>query len=207
MGMEVINGHETISNHILEVQSTLGIKAERSIIKEIQYTMEGYEMSIDIRHIMLLADVMTYKLEWAPDDILSEDPTYKKDENDTSISREHEVKRASLEEELEGKNNSTLISKGIATHRYRLTKVDMPERYLKDLVDVHEPVLESKLPWENQDKTKGLRKSMSFWRYNTTKKPPESICMSRLLRLAKREYFKAWKSEQFRLIPKEGPVL
>lgn len=64
MGMEGINGHETTSNHILEVQSTLGIEAaRRSIIKEIQYTMESHGMSIDIRHMMLLADVMTYKGE------------------------------------------------------------------------------------------------------------------------------------------------
>ncbi|KAJ0539434.1 putative DNA-directed RNA polymerase [Helianthus annuus] len=64
MGMEGINGHETTSNHIFEVQSTLGIEAaRRSIIKEIQYTMESHGMSIDIRHMMLLADVMTYKGE------------------------------------------------------------------------------------------------------------------------------------------------
>ncbi|XP_071737899.1 DNA-directed RNA polymerase III subunit 1-like [Rutidosis leptorrhynchoides] len=64
MGMEGINGHETTSNHILEVQSTLGIEAaRRSIIREIQYTMESHGMSIDIRHMMLLADVMTYKGE------------------------------------------------------------------------------------------------------------------------------------------------
>ncbi|KAI3754196.1 hypothetical protein L1987_53974 [Smallanthus sonchifolius] len=64
MGMEGINGHETTSNHILEVQGTLGIEAaRRSIIKEIQYTMESHGMSIDIRHMMLLADVMTYKGE------------------------------------------------------------------------------------------------------------------------------------------------
>ncbi|KAL8233022.1 hypothetical protein R6Q57_002800 [Mikania cordata] len=64
MGMEGINGHETTSNHIMEVQTTLGIEAaRRSIIKEIQYTMESHGMSIDIRHMMLLADVMTYKGE------------------------------------------------------------------------------------------------------------------------------------------------
>nr|XP_043612911.1 DNA-directed RNA polymerase III subunit 1-like [Erigeron canadensis] len=64
MGVEGINGHETTSNHILEVQSTLGIEAaRRSIIKEIQYTMESHGMSIDIRHMMLLADLMTYKGE------------------------------------------------------------------------------------------------------------------------------------------------
>lgn len=64
MGMEGINGLETTSNHILEVQNTLGIEAaRRTIIKEIQYTMESHGMSIDIRHMMLLADVMTYKVQ------------------------------------------------------------------------------------------------------------------------------------------------
>lgn len=63
MGMEGVIGHETTSNHILEVQNILGIEAaRRSIIKEIQYTMESHGMSIDIRHMMLLADVMTYKV-------------------------------------------------------------------------------------------------------------------------------------------------
>ncbi|GKA76455.1 hypothetical protein Tco_0782916 [Tanacetum coccineum] len=47
-------------------------------------------------------------LEWVPDDILSEDITYKKDENNTSISGEQEVKRASLEEELEGTTNADI---------------------------------------------------------------------------------------------------
>ncbi|XP_023733078.1 DNA-directed RNA polymerase III subunit 1 isoform X2 [Lactuca sativa] len=64
MGTEGVNGLETTSNHILEVEETLGIEAaRRSIIKEIQYTMESHGMSIDIRHMMLLADLMTYKGE------------------------------------------------------------------------------------------------------------------------------------------------
>lgn len=63
MGTEGVNGLETTSNHILEVEETLGIEAaRRSIIKEIQYTMESHGMSIDIRHMMLLADLMTYKV-------------------------------------------------------------------------------------------------------------------------------------------------
>lgn len=42
----------------------LGIEAARStIISEIAYTMTSYGMSIDSRHVMLLADVMTYKGE------------------------------------------------------------------------------------------------------------------------------------------------
>jgi DNA-directed RNA polymerase III subunit RPC1 len=42
----------------------LGIEAARlKIMSEISYTMTSYGMSIDSRHVMLLADVMTYKGE------------------------------------------------------------------------------------------------------------------------------------------------
>ena len=50
----------TSSNNTLEVGATLGIEAARqTIMKEIQYTMESHGMSIDRRHITLLADLMT----------------------------------------------------------------------------------------------------------------------------------------------------
>merc|ERR1712001_47709 len=43
---------------------TLGIEAARkTIMKEIQYTMESHGMSIDRRHITLLADLMTCRGE------------------------------------------------------------------------------------------------------------------------------------------------
>ncbi|PVU99530.1 hypothetical protein BB559_000640 [Furculomyces boomerangus] len=59
-----IIGTKTTSNHIMEMQSVLGIEAARStIINEIQYTMKSHGMSIDPRHVMLLGDVMTYKGE------------------------------------------------------------------------------------------------------------------------------------------------
>uniref|UniRef100_A0A8C2Q370 DNA-directed RNA polymerase n=1 Tax=Cyprinus carpio TaxID=7962 RepID=A0A8C2Q370_CYPCA len=48
--------------HVCSV--TLGIEAARStIINEIQYTMVNHGMSIDRRHVMLLADLMSYKGE------------------------------------------------------------------------------------------------------------------------------------------------
>src|ERR1700748_1736297 len=48
----------------MDIQTYLGIEAARStIISEIAYTMTSYGMSIDSRHVMLLADVMTYKGE------------------------------------------------------------------------------------------------------------------------------------------------
>ncbi|KAL9172058.1 hypothetical protein ABFS82_03G020500 [Erythranthe guttata] len=64
MGIEGVEGRKTTSNHIIEVQHTLGIEAARKkIIDEIQYTMSSHGMTIDIRHMMLLADLMTFKGE------------------------------------------------------------------------------------------------------------------------------------------------
>ncbi|XP_057978200.1 DNA-directed RNA polymerase III subunit 1 [Malania oleifera] len=64
MGTKGVDGHKTTTNHIMEVCRTLGIEAARKcIIGEIQYTMESHGMSIDARHMMLLADLMTFKGE------------------------------------------------------------------------------------------------------------------------------------------------
>ncbi|KAH6755754.1 nuclear RNA polymerase C1 [Perilla frutescens var. hirtella] len=64
IGTEGVDGCKTTSNHIIEVQDTLGIEAaRRKIIDEIQYTMSSHGMTIDIRHMMLLADLMTFKGE------------------------------------------------------------------------------------------------------------------------------------------------
>ncbi|XP_013420118.1 DNA-directed RNA polymerase III subunit RPC1 isoform X2 [Lingula anatina] len=59
-----VKGPETYSNNTFEVEKTLGIEAARTtIMKEIVYTMENHGMSIDLRHVMLLADLMTFKGE------------------------------------------------------------------------------------------------------------------------------------------------
>uniref|UniRef100_A0A0D9W6L6 DNA-directed RNA polymerase subunit n=1 Tax=Leersia perrieri TaxID=77586 RepID=A0A0D9W6L6_9ORYZ len=64
MGTPGVDAMKTTSNHIMEVNRTLGIEAaRRSIIDEIQYTMKSHGMNIDSRHMMLLADLMTYKGE------------------------------------------------------------------------------------------------------------------------------------------------
>lgn len=58
-----IVGVQTTSNHVIEVAQVLGIEAARqTIINEIQYTMQSHGMSIDPRHVMLLGDVMSYKV-------------------------------------------------------------------------------------------------------------------------------------------------
>lgn len=62
MGTPGVDAYRTTSNHVIEVCKTLGIEAARqTIINEVKITMEGHGMSIDIRHMKLLADLMTYK--------------------------------------------------------------------------------------------------------------------------------------------------
>ena len=63
MGAEGVDGRKTTSNHVMEVQKYLGIEAARKcIIDEIKQTMEHHGMSIDTRHMMLLADLMTFRV-------------------------------------------------------------------------------------------------------------------------------------------------
>merc|ERR1712039_1087054 len=55
---------KTTSNNTYEVGATLGIEAARqTIMNEIRVTMESHGMYIDIRHIQLLADLMTCRGE------------------------------------------------------------------------------------------------------------------------------------------------
>ena len=60
-----VKGSHTTSNNTCEMMKTLGIEAARvTIMNEIIYTMVNHGMSIDIRHVMLLADLMTYKVRY-----------------------------------------------------------------------------------------------------------------------------------------------
>lgn len=64
MGTKGVDSTRTKSNHIMEVEKVLGIEAARAtIIEEIQNTMSSHGMTIDTRHLMLLADLMTSKGE------------------------------------------------------------------------------------------------------------------------------------------------
>ncbi|KAM0680575.1 hypothetical protein GINT2_001263 [Glugoides intestinalis] len=57
-----INPYKTTSNDILEIEKTLGIEAARSLIMhEVEYTMGKYGIKVDHRHVMLLADTMTFR--------------------------------------------------------------------------------------------------------------------------------------------------
>lgn len=64
MGASGIDGRNTSTNHIIEVEKTLGVEAARTQISaEISYIMNAYGIGIDIRHLMLLSDVMSFKGE------------------------------------------------------------------------------------------------------------------------------------------------
>ncbi|KAH8584397.1 DNA-directed RNA polymerase III C1 subunit [Cryptosporidium sp. chipmunk genotype I] len=62
MGINGIIGTTTVSNHVMEVREVLGVEAARKvIIQEVQKCMDAYSMDIDLRHIQLLADIMTFR--------------------------------------------------------------------------------------------------------------------------------------------------
>lgn len=64
MGSPGVDGRHTTTNHIIEVEQTLGVEAARTqISSEISYIMNAYGIGIDSRHLLLLADVMTFKGE------------------------------------------------------------------------------------------------------------------------------------------------
>lgn len=59
-----VKGTHTSSNNTSEVEKTLGIEAARAtIIREIGVTMASHGISVDRRHLMLLADLMTFRGE------------------------------------------------------------------------------------------------------------------------------------------------
>jgi len=64
MGTPGVLGKKTTTNNILELEEVLGIEAARSaIISEINFIMSSYGMNVDLRHMKLLADIMSYKGE------------------------------------------------------------------------------------------------------------------------------------------------
>ncbi len=60
MKVEGVDPTRTKSNSIHEIENVLGIEAAReALIREIKNTLEEQGLDVDIRHIMLLADMMT----------------------------------------------------------------------------------------------------------------------------------------------------
>lgn len=57
-----VDGKRCLYNNLVDVAKVLGVEAARSvIISEILLTMAGHGIGLDPRHVMLLADLMTYK--------------------------------------------------------------------------------------------------------------------------------------------------
>ena len=51
---------EPIHNNIIEIYEYLGIEAARqAIVNEPQATLDGARLEVDVRHLLLVADVMT----------------------------------------------------------------------------------------------------------------------------------------------------
>lgn len=64
MAVSGVDGENVKCNHIMATERGLGIEAARyAITHEIQFTMSSHGMSIDARHVALLADVMTFRGE------------------------------------------------------------------------------------------------------------------------------------------------
>jgi len=62
LGVEGVSATETVTNHPIEADQVLGIEAARStLIYQLFYTMHEHGVQPDMRHLMLLADIMTYK--------------------------------------------------------------------------------------------------------------------------------------------------
>jgi DNA-directed RNA polymerase subunit A" len=58
--IEGVDTTRTTTNNILEIQNVLGIEAARNaIITEINNTLSQQGLTVDIRHLMLVADIMT----------------------------------------------------------------------------------------------------------------------------------------------------
>jgi DNA-directed RNA polymerase III subunit RPC1 len=64
MATSGVKGTQARTNHVMEMQTVLGIEAARwCIMREIGNVLGQYGISVDLRHMMLLADVMTFKGE------------------------------------------------------------------------------------------------------------------------------------------------
>jgi DNA-directed RNA polymerase subunit A" len=58
--IETIDRNRTYTNNIIEIFDFLGIEAARqAIVDELQATLDGARLEVDVRHLLLVADVMT----------------------------------------------------------------------------------------------------------------------------------------------------
>jgi DNA-directed RNA polymerase subunit A' len=62
LDIEGVDPTRTVTNNVYEIVETLGIEAARTaLVKEITNTLEEQGLEVDMRHIMLVADLMTSK--------------------------------------------------------------------------------------------------------------------------------------------------
>jgi DNA-directed RNA polymerase subunit A" len=60
--LEEVDGSRTVTNDIKEISKVLGIEAGRNaIVKELHGVLRENNINVDVRHIMLLADLMTFE--------------------------------------------------------------------------------------------------------------------------------------------------
>ncbi|MEM3035945.1 MAG: DNA-directed RNA polymerase subunit A'', partial [Thermoplasmata archaeon] len=60
--MEGVDATKTITNDIMEIYEVLGVEAaRRAIIDESIRTLEEQGLNVDVRHLMLVADMMTFE--------------------------------------------------------------------------------------------------------------------------------------------------
>jgi len=58
--IETIDRRRTYTNNIIEIYDFLGIEAARqAIVNELQATLDGARLEVDVRHLLMVADVMT----------------------------------------------------------------------------------------------------------------------------------------------------
>ena len=58
--LENIDRSRTYTNNIIEIYDYLGIEAARqAIVNELQLTLDGARLEVDVRHLLMVADVMT----------------------------------------------------------------------------------------------------------------------------------------------------
>ena len=58
--IETIDRSRTYTNNIIEIYQYLGIEAARqAIVDELQATLDGARLEVDVRHLLMVADVMT----------------------------------------------------------------------------------------------------------------------------------------------------
>ncbi len=63
MAIRGVVPEKTKSNNILEIERCLGVEAARRVVmNELITVMEGHGVEVNIRHVMLLADLMTNRV-------------------------------------------------------------------------------------------------------------------------------------------------